>query len=340
MITFKSNEFEIAVVTYKRPEFIRQWLDLCFEQSFLRNIKISVYDSSPDNETEKVVKDFNLNRNDSKVFYQRVDNVIIGYKPMIPILNSNSEYLWISGDSRYHDFEELDQKLFPLIKNRTVDYAVINFANKSYLPNIIFDDNNQMIKNCFVSSTCIGTSIYRTAIFNPIKKDSILLSKYNGLFKNNYAFGWLGYFYSLYALDKYSAALVNVHINNILPKKKVQSWAVRFYGCWVDDLCDLADNLPDSYSSKRLIPRDTWNIMKLNSISYGYKARKFGDLTKDKFNELVSNGLLERITNNTFKIKFFATSPIFLIDCIFQMNRGFSFIKKIIKHLTITKGNR
>lgn len=335
MVQFEAGEFEIAVATYKRPEFVRIWLDNCYEPAVRRNILISVYDSSPDDGTEKMIDSFNENRN-VKVQYHRVDEkTIIGYKPMLPILNTTSTYIWVSGDSRYQDFDELDEKLFPMIKNKDIDYAVIDIGNDHPRPDMVFDDKGKMIHACFVATTCIGMSIYRTAIFDIIRNDSSLLEQYDKKFGNNYGFAWLGYFYNVYAMGEYKAALVNAETKSILKKAKVQSWAVRFYGCWAEDLCQIIDSIPDSYADKDSIPKETWDVMKLDSISYGYKARKYGDLDADKYAELKKRGIIAKLTDKPGRIKFFATAPMPVIEFVSGVYRaayfGYRTGKKIVK---------
>lgn len=316
MVQFDAGEFEIAVATYRRPEFVRIWLDKCYEPAIGRNILLSVYDSSPDDETEKMIGSFNEGR-DVKVQYHHVDEgTVIGYKPMLPILNTKSTYLWVSGDSRYHDFDELDEKLFPMIKNRNIDYAVINIGDKRRLQDTVFDDKGEMLHACFVTTTCIGMSIYRTAIFDIIRNNPSLLEQYDKRFGNNYGFAWLGYFYNVYAMGEYKAALVNAGTKSILKKAKIQSWAVRFYGCWAEDLCQIIDGIPDSYADKDSIPKETWDVMGLDSISYGYKARKYGDLDTEKYIELERNGMIAKLTDKPGRIRFFATAPMPVIECI------------------------
>lgn len=314
MIKFKDDEFEIAVATYKRHEYIEIWLEKCYQPCVDRNIRISIYDSSPDNATEEAVKRFNKGKN-KQVYYRHVDKeTIIGYKPMIPIMESKAKYLWVSGDSRYHKFGELDEKVFPHIEKGTFDYIVINVPNNYQLPDTEYEDNGRMIHDVFVASTCIGLSIYRTAIFDPIKSNAELMGQYDGKFKSNYGFSWLGYFYNVYALGKHKTLLTNVAILPVLNKKKKQSWAVRFYGCWADDLCQIIDNIPESYIGKDAIPKNTWEVMGLDSVSYGYMARKYGDLNTGKYKELVRNGTLGRITDKPKRIKFFAAAPMAAIE--------------------------
>lgn len=337
MIVFDDNEFEIALVTYQRPQYVKNWLIHCYKPIVDRNIKLTVYDSSVDDKTCKIIRDFNSILN-KKIEYHRVDNnTIIGYKPMLPIMDTASEYLWVCGDSRYHDFRELDIKVFPYLKNKDIDYCVINIGNNNLTKDSIFEDDSKMIHSVFVPSTCIGMSIYRNSIFKPIKEDTTLLDKYDKLFKNNYGFAWLGYFYNLYASNNYKTLLVNLKIFTIMQRTKIQSWAKRFYGCWVFDLFQIIDNISDSYYKKNDIPKETWSIMNLNSIEYGYRARKYGDLNGDCYEKLKKRGFIRKITDKPERIRFFAISPMILVESVYILYKAFdvlirfyNIIKKVI----------
>ena len=334
MIRFDDNEFEIAVVTYNRVDFVKKWLAHCYSPAVRRNIKLSIYDSSTNDETKTLVLRFNQSKHNKVNYYHIDENTKIGYKPMIPVLQSESTFLWVSGDSRYHDFEELDIKVFSLIKKRTVDCLIINVDNNYRTPDTIFDNRSKMIHSCFVATTCIGMSIYKTSIFDPIKKDPQKLKEMDDVFRSNYAFAWLGYFYSVYAMNDYKTALVNVKINEILAAQKKQTWASRFMGCWVEDLCQVVDQIPDLYARKGMIPKEVWKVMKLNTIPGGYKARKNGDLTRKKYKELKSNGMLLRVVDNTMIMSFFSIAPLFLIELI---NSSFSWMISVVVKLSRIK---
>lgn len=336
MVQFTDGQFEIAIATYKRPEFIQKWLEKCYQACVDRNIKLSVYDSSPDRNTEEVINKFNDSRQ-KIVIYRHVDSeTIIGYKPMVPLLESTSEYLWISGDSRYHNFDELDRKVFPYIKEHSIDYICINTSNNYQMPNTFYTDKGKMLHDVFVASTCIGLSIYRTEIFSPIRNNEALQRQYDELYKDNYGFGWLGYFYNVYSMGDYKTLLADVETFTILNKKKTQSWTVRFYGCWVDDLCQIIDNIPDSYEGKEQIPKNTWKIMKLNAIPYCYLARKHGDLNKKKYVEMTEKGYINRITNNPNRIKWFASAPMFAVESVFLIYRAYGISTAILRKIKHT----
>ena len=320
MVIFDKGEFEIAIVTYNRSSFIEKWLDNCYLPAAQRNITISIYDSSTNDETRDYINAFNVNKN-SKVEYFKLDSsTIIGYKPMCPILNCKAKFLWVSGDSRYHDFDELDEHLFKYIHSDTVDYAALAIVNNRENGGKIYTDHSEMIHDFFVSSTCIGLSVYRVSIFETIKNDKEYKSYLDGLFKENYAFAWLGYFYHVFSKENYRALFVNAKVYDILQDKKVQTWAKRFYGCWVDDLLELIDKLPDSYINKNMIPKEVWKIMYLDAVRYCYRARKKGDLNATKYIELKKDKKLYRVTDKIAKIGFFAKGPIFILTPIYYVN--------------------
>ncbi len=340
MIRFNDGQFEIAIATYKRPDYIKGWLRLCYNECVERNIKIRIIDSSPDEDTKKYIDEFN-DESEEKVLYCHVSpSTNVGYKPMIPILESESEYLWVCGDSRYHDFDELDKKVFPYVKEKKIDYICINISNNYKLPDTIYDDKSKMLHDVFVASTCLGLSIYKMSIFDPIKKNPQLLKKYDDLFKDNYGFGWLGYFYNLYAMENHLTLLADVKTFPVLDKKKHLAWAVRFYGCWVEDLCQIIDNIPECYIGKNNIPKNTWKIMSLDAIPYCYLARKKGDLNAIKYKELENKGYFTRIIDDTKRIKKFAEAPMVEVECLYLAYRIYVFSKRVINRVLSWRDHR
>ncbi|HBI62765.1 MAG TPA: hypothetical protein DDY31_16425, partial [Lachnospiraceae bacterium] len=151
--TFEAGELEIALVTYNRCDFVKEWLKQCYEQIKIRNIHLSIYDSSTYDDTETYIKEFQAEKNDVGLEYHHVDsNINIGYKPMLPILNSKSKYVWVAGDSRYHDFECLDRKVFPYLK-KDIDYVIFHILNNEENDGKIYTNKNELLKECFVSMT-------------------------------------------------------------------------------------------------------------------------------------------------------------------------------------------
>lgn len=333
MIRFSENEFEIALCTYNRVDFVKYWLEKCFNEIKKRNINLSIYDSSTNDDTECFIK----NEFNNSIEYHRVDrDTTIGYKPMIPILNTTSKYIWISGDSRYHSFDELDETVFKSIKNE-IDYILISAGYHNEYANKVLTDKNEIIKKLFVSMTCIGLSIYRSSIFDRLKSNNELLNICDKKFKHNYGFAWIGYFLEVFKEKPYTLAYYCIKINSILPKIKKQVWSSKFYECWVENLCDLADNISTVYTIKEKIPSIVWEEMNLSGFRYCYKARVFGDLNISSYLKYTKNKMLYKCTKNVFRIKLYACLPFFLVKVIYFLDRVFVKIKNLrrIKFLNI-----
>ena len=91
MIVFDDLELEIALCTYNREEFVKEWLNHYYEGAALRNIGLAIYDSSTNNDTEEFVNLFNKSHKGRKIGYYRIPSeTTIGLKPLSPILMSKS----------------------------------------------------------------------------------------------------------------------------------------------------------------------------------------------------------------------------------------------------------
>lgn len=138
---------------------------------------------------------------------------------MLPILESNAKYLWMSGDSRYHDFSEMDEKVFPLIK-KGIDYIAFYWEQNEENFGKVFTDKSIFLKEAFVSVTCIGCSIYKLEMFSELKADKNWMNDCDEKYRHNYGFGWIGYFFEVFARSGSKAALPKIEIKNIFPKQK------------------------------------------------------------------------------------------------------------------------
>lgn len=306
MVTFETGEFEIAIATYNRPEFVAEWLERCYEQTRKRGIHLSIYDSSTNDETENYIRKFKACRNDADVEYCRVDSdVTIGYKSMLPLLHSASKYVWVSGDSRCQDFDLLDMKVFPYLK-QDVDCVILHATNNEENDGKVYTDKNEFLHDCFVSMTCLGLSIYKTIMFEPLKRDSKLKAQCDQKYQDNYAFGWIGYFLEMYALREYKAVFAVVPVINIKSDKKVASWFKKYYGCVIGDLCDLMDTVSDKYQCTEKVIRDTWKYLSHDIPTLCYETRKKGDLNPETYRKYKENGMLDRCTRKGDRLKRFA----------------------------------
>jgi len=228
---------------------------------------------------------------------------------MFPLLESAAKYIWVMGDSRYQDFSLLDEKVFPYLKSG-IDFVTFCIKNNEENDGKIYENPEELLRECFVSITCIGLSICRTNIFSPLKADTDLLTYCDQKYKNNYAFSWIGYFLEMYQKEKRRALFAVVPVLEILPGKKKQTWFQRFYGCWCEDLCNLLDSVPDIYGNVDRILYETWKYMGLDSVNYCYQARRHGDLNVETYERYRDNGMLERVTRKFRRMETFARVPL------------------------------
>ncbi len=330
IVTFESGEFEIALVTYNRCEFVAEWLEHCFIQTKIRNISLSIWDSSTNPDTEEYIKEFNVKENADITYYHVSSETSVGYKPIFPLLSVSSKYVWVSGDSRYHDFNLLDQKIFPYLK-QNIDYIVLHAVNNEENDGKVYTDRNEFLRECFLSMTCIGLSIFKTSIFEPIKGNSALKKECDRKYKDNYGFGWMGYFLEIYALKNYKALFSVIPIINIKSEKKIRSWFKRYYHCWVEDLCNLAEYLSEKYKHTDIILKDTWKYLTLDRPSICYDVRKAGDLNSQTFSEYKNNGMFDKVTKHIDRLERFANCPIQELDACLEQELELE--KKFFKEL-------
>lgn len=321
MIVFDDGEFEISLVTFCRPEFISHILNTTYHEASVRNIRFKIRDSSPDGLTEKAVKEFN-ERNHANVECYKVDSgVNIGYKPVLGIQEAESRYVWTACDSFYFDYQELDDKVFPYIKDK-VDFIVL--YNWSSIREGIYTDKTESIHELFIPVTCIGTTIFKTDIFSYYREDPAGHQRVEKLYGSCYGFAYLAYYLDAFARSPgYRASysfLNTISVEKAIGKKKVQAWAKRFYECWVFELIYMLDSLPDCYKDKEKILEETWEKMKLDSWDYCYRASR-GDLDRETFERIFRGGTLRRITKKPERIRFFACAPDWCVEIAYRIRK-------------------
>lgn len=306
MVVFDDNELEVALITYNRYEFVKEWFAHCFEALMERNINLVVYDSSTNDETKHFVEDLQKSVAKGRLIYRYISSDIwVGHVVLNAILSAEAKYIWVVGDSRYHNFDILDNKVFSALKN-DIDHVVLHILNNDENDGKVYDDKDEMLAECFVSMTCTGLYIYKTSLFDGVKNDSALRKECDDKYLGNYAFTWIGYFLECYARMQCKTLFSIVPILNIKPEKKVQRWYKRFYGCWVEDLCDLMDGVSSLYTDTDKVIRDTWKYTNFDSDLYCINVRKRGDLCPEVYEKYMSNKMLGRVTRYTEKIREYA----------------------------------
>lgn len=313
MYIFEDDFLEFALVTYNRKEWVETWFDLHLQNILERNIKMSVYDSSTNDETKLLVNSVNESIG-SKIEYIHLDSdVTIGYKPMYPLMNSQCRYCYVAADGVELDFEQMDVRLFPLMQN---DYEMIIIGLSGVTEDRKFSDCDHFLDSCFLETTAIGLSFYRTAFIKTYLKSEKVKNECDRKYRDNYGFAWLGYVYEAFANSDQKAILLTVPFYTIDENKKTRTWEKRFFKCWVEDLIRFVDGIPDVYTSKSELPRKVWERKRFDSYYYCIRARKCGGLKPEDYERYMTNGMLSRVSDNLTRIKYIAYASNEEIDDI------------------------
>ncbi len=316
MIKLDENELEMAMITYNRAEFVEEWLLHCLKDIIDRNIRLIIYDSSTDGKTKELIGVINKKQNGYVIQYEYISpDVWVGHVVLTAIMKSKSKYVWVVGDSRYHDFKDLDDKVFPAIK-ADMDHIVLHILNNDENDGKVYENREEMLSECFVSMTCTGLYIYKTEIFRIFNEDRQLKELCEKKYLGNYAFTWIGYFLEAYARQSRKTQFLVVPVLSIMPKKKIQRWYKKFYGCWCGDLCDLMIGLSEYYHDTDTIIRQTWIYNNMDAVMYCYDVRNRGDLERETYDKYDALGYWQRCTDNTAVLREFAYAKDEEIDCL------------------------
>jgi len=328
---FENNEFEMALITYKRASFVDMWLKKCIDGIVRYNIMLSVYDSSDDDDTCNIIREYNSNYNGVIEYVRLPSSTTGGYKYIPPILETKSKYIMIVGDSRYHLIDDLVCKVVNFIKEDKYDVISFSYFNNEQYQSIFYDNCIDFIHDCFVSLTCCGMTIFKTKVFCSIRDNLNNLHNYDKKYKELFGFAYMGYYLETLIVNNCNAIMVKIPWYSINPQKKVQHWNKRFYECWCDELCKIMDYLPKCSLEKDEVLRKTWLVMKLDGFDDLYKAKMARGLTMDDFNRMMNNGFLHRVTVNIKRFKIVAKMPSFIITPIYNSYRILRKISKIVR---------
>lgn len=332
---FDDDELEVILITYNRSKFVSEWIERCVDELFERNIKVSVYDSSTDEETKQEIEKENQKHQKNKIRYEYITSELsVGHVVLNAMMKSSAKYVWVVGDSRCHNFEDLDEKVFPYIK-KGVEHIVLRTLNNEENDEKIYTDKTNMLNDCLVSMTCTGFYIYKTSIFDPLKKDETFRESCLKKYDDNYGFTWMGYFLEVYARDpNYRTVFVNVPVIVIEPEKKIKRWNRKFFKCWCDDLCNVVDGISQQYYVSDDLLKSVWNITGFDMAASLYKNCKDGVLNSEIYQKY--NQILGRVSNNVGKIESFAHSNKDNVEEIYEYWRHeeeVSFITKFKENI-------
>lgn len=324
------SSIEIELITYNRCEIVEKWIRSSINYISKNKIALAVYDSSTNDDTEKLI--YNLNKEYAPFCIKYIhlnSNVRVDEKVLKAILDSNYKYTWPIGDSRLVNFADVKQKVLPSIETGC-DFVclwnntVCDNDGKKYTKAVDF------FYDCFWHATWLGGIIFKKEIFDALQNTKTY-NDYMEKFYRNDGFSYLGVFYDLIAKKEIDASFVLIHIEEIGANKKT-AWIKRYLEVWCDNLCYLVDHIPDEYNAaKDKVLKETWEILGLDGYDFCFKARQNDGINKEIYEYYKKLGLLNRVTKNVNRIKIFSTWPYPFVFGYWFVNKCFSKIKNILK---------
>lgn len=304
-----NKTIEIAISTYNRSSILESWINNNYKQCAEIGIGLSIYDSSTNDETEKIVSTINDKNILPKIKYVRKESSIrVDEKVLLSIIESSADFVWPLGDSNSINFTDVENKVLPFLQ-KDYDFVCV-FGNtrldndsKTYTRPIDF------FGDCFWHATWLGGIVFNKRIFSPLKNKEMyetMLHKYN----RNDGFSYLGIFFELIADRKIQAAFTVIKTDSTIGRNKVQGWLKRYMEVWCDNLVYFVDSIPEYYNAQKdKVLKETWQILDLDGI-WSYKARLAGGLNKEIYEHYDRLGYIDRVLEDKTRIRKFATLPM------------------------------
>lgn len=327
---------EIAIATYNRSNILKKWFQEDLSQVFDVGFHLSVYDSSTNNDTEKLVQEINKT-NDKKIRYVHVaDSLRLDEKILMSVLTSECDYVWPLGDSRTLDLEVVKNKVVPFIDK---GYDVACVWSDSGLGNDgkTYTDVNEFFYDCFWHATWLGGIIFKRSIFDFNYGDKEYLN-YMRKFNRNDGFSNMGMLFNVLAKkEKVRISFSEIGGIHEVSDQKTPGWLKRYLEVWCDNLCYVIDNLDEVYNpSKAKVLKEVWNVLSLDKAEWCYKARLAGGLSSEIYDYYDKLGLLDRVSDHKGRICFYAKSNRLLIESgyfVFRCKRKFKSGARKIYHV-------
>lgn len=317
-----SDVLTIVIPTYNHPNMIKYILDnYRFIDEY--NIQVSIHDSSPNDEIEKLIKEYNY-----KCFsYFKYDSSLnVDVKTIMSLAQVKTKYAYLCGDGVVLNKEMLDNLYNQLIKDydlielydtdlkRHIDY--FNKISKGK-ETIIYNDIRQHFVDNFWHMPFYGGSIVKKEVFTTINIEKIANEPYNGFI--------YPYFIYKYFADKNFCGVViggNYFHTNIY--KSGSSWIKNKQLCevWIDNFDSCVNSLPSIYDDyKKEVIHNTGVNTTFFSFTTLCKFKGSGNFNY-KLYKKYKEKIYERTNSSKFSIWLAAIVPNFIFKILRKIKKS------------------
>lgn len=339
-IQLSENKLDIAIITYNRAPVLKLWLSHNLERILDLGIGLMVFDGSTNNETDELISKTNERIGNKRIRYYHYDpSIRLDVRAIDGILKSKAEYVWLLGDSRKLDFDEIIGKCKAGIEHH-IDYVCIWDKSIEAKDGKVYENPSVFLDECFWHATWLGGLIIKRSLFEPLYDNAIrdkFLDKYN----REDGFVYLGIFFELLAQKAMSKGLListkEITELGILGKTKKPSWLPRYMDVWCGNLVYVIDSLPSVYDNvKNSALRRTWDKVRLDGYFWLSQARVKGGIDAKIFKKYDDSGMIRRVSAHRNRMKLISYMPIWiskLILWLLHIRRvAINCIKALIKN--------
>ncbi len=246
------SDFKIAfcIPTYKHPDMIAEFLEQFMLGYIERGIDIYIYDSSSDNETELIVKNFQSQT--EHLYYIRMPEEVHAGAKIYQILQKKGlkreyDFVWACGDGIRYPIKALDI-LLPQIFLK-YDVIHINAMDSEGIGCREYENCNEYFRDCAWHTTLCGALILNS---NTILKD-VCWEKYEKNFLRDEFLSYphvCFYFNRFLELPRFRAKHISGYYSYTSKMKKRSGWYKDTFKVLADGWIKIINSLPDCYTDK------------------------------------------------------------------------------------------
>jgi len=247
------SEIRIAfcIPTYKHPHMIEEFLGQYAAGYAERSIDIYIYDSSPDDETEKTVTAYQ--QKIDSLYYIRIPEEVNVYKKIYLIfqqyeMKDQYDFIWPCGDGIHYPLRAMDT-ILPQISHQ-YDMVHINATDREGLGTRVYEDCNEYLGDCAWHTTLLGALLFNC---NTMLKDVCWKTYEEKFLKEGYLeFSQVSfYFYRFLEMPRFCVKYISgasLCYRSKLKKRTV--WYERLFKVLCVDWVNTIETLPDCYTNK------------------------------------------------------------------------------------------
>ncbi|MFV0481254.1 MAG: glycosyltransferase family 2 protein [Campylobacteraceae bacterium] len=153
------SELSIVIPTYNRCEFIDYSLNIHIPIISKYKIQIFISDNASTDDTEKIVTKW-MKKYDLLYYSKNKENLGADKNFELALKMPSSEYIWIIGDSKFFNYDCMENILSIIKSQKQVDAIIINDENRAKTKSQHFNDPNTLLSELGWHMSQVSSLIY------------------------------------------------------------------------------------------------------------------------------------------------------------------------------------